>query len=86
MALTLQQAKDEIAKKWGLPDFKSLMRQGRPSDNLDSFFNAVSELYCQSQKAEAWEEGFQKGYDWRNIQAAGRTVGDKSKSSNPYKP
>jgi len=58
--MTLQQAKDEVAKKWGLPDYESLRKQGRPTGNMIEFFEQVAELYCMEEKKRIWREAVDK--------------------------
>lgn len=45
---------EELAKKWGLPDMKSLISQGRPYyGNLDSFFEKAADDYAEERIKEA---------------------------------
>lgn len=46
--MTLKEAKDIVAKSWGLKDFKELKSQGRP--DLENFFNKVCELMNRPNK------------------------------------
>lgn len=44
--MTLDEAKDKVAKNWGLPNFEALKKQGRP--DLKNFFDKVSDLMIKT--------------------------------------
>lgn len=48
--MTFTEAKETIAKAWGLPSFKALMAQGRPS--LEVFYKQVGKLMEESHEEE----------------------------------
>lgn len=53
--MTYEQAKDQIARDWGLIDFKALERQGRPTENMMKFAERVAQLYADSVARDAWD-------------------------------
>lgn len=54
--LTFEECCDQVAKKWGLPDMKSFVSQGRPYfGNQDRFFEQCAELYASSKDARIAE-------------------------------
>lgn len=51
--MSLQEAKDQGAKSWGLKDFNEFKSQNRPPDNLIAFMESVAEQYARSKWDEA---------------------------------
>lgn len=51
--MTLQEAKDQIAKSKG---FKNRNDMGARANWMEKDANEAAELYCQSQKAQVWQE------------------------------
>jgi hypothetical protein len=55
--LTIPQAKEIIAQKWGLSSFERLRKQGRP--DMESFYDSVSEHYgnwCREDEMNKWKK------------------------------
>jgi len=87
-ALTLDEAKDEIAFKHFESNWK-YMRPKLNADNLEKLHNEAAELFCQSQKAAAWEEGYSaslqllKHYQYDDEPCY--DLLENTKPTNPYK-
>lgn len=47
---TFEQCLDEVAKKWGLPDYQTLKSQGRP--DLENFYSKAAELFAREKQEE----------------------------------
>jgi|SRR6267154_1612849 len=60
--LTLEQAKDLIAQKYEWGTWTNVCDNMLAVSYLNFMVNEIAELYCQSYKAAAWEEGYTSGY------------------------
>lgn len=61
--LSLQEAKDQIAQSKG---FKDRDDMGARANWMEKDANEAAELFCQSQKAQAWEECSERWKDTIN--------------------
>lgn len=59
--MTIEQAKDQVAQKYGWGLWINIRMNGNfhTSPDIDKMVTEAAELYCQSQKAQAWDEGFE---------------------------
>lgn len=76
--MTLQQAKDQICYHHYGEMYK--WHELFP-DNKLGLYDEVIELFCQSQKAQAWEEGRSAIFKWRE---SGSNKIISEKPVNPY--
>ena len=83
MNITLEQAIEKVAEynNWYYPeDFMKLIRQEIDEEDILTLFKGI-ELYCQSQKAQVWQEGQDAKGQWV---AYGTDRSRFDKPVNPY--
>lgn len=66
--MTIEQAKDQVAQKYGWGLWINVRMNGNfhTSPDIDKMVTEATELYCQSQKAQVWEECSERWKDTIN--------------------